>query len=204
MKLMDIDQEHLGIPDTSYDATVSMSSSEFQKICRDLTTLGESVKIEVTKEGVRFSSDGDIGSSTVLLKATTVNKTERRAKSEESEGVVSPKKEKGSKKDKVKKEKGEDDEEEEEEEEEEDDEVGEYESCPRLLKERRAGVKCGKEGRKKVASVGLSFEWGWADLLLFASLQSSTTPTRGKILKPPNASPPPMERPRVPSRRRPR
>jgi len=129
MKLMDIDQEHLGIPDTSYDATVSLSSGEFQKICRDLTTLGESVKIEVTKEGVRFSSDGEIGSSTVLLKATSVNKTDKRAKSEESEGGVSPKK-KAVKKEKVKKEKGEDDEEEEneeeEEEEEEDDVVGEF------------------------------------------------------------------------------
>ena len=99
MKLMDIDQEHLGIPDTSYDATVSMSSGEFQKICRDLTTLGESVKIEVTKEGVRFSSDGEIGSSSVLLKATSVNKA-KRAKSE-SEEAPSPKKEKT----KVKKEK---------------------------------------------------------------------------------------------------
>jgi len=124
MKLMDIDQEHLGIPDTSYDATVSLSSGEFQKICRDLTTLGESVKIEVTKEGVRFSSDGEIGSSTVLLKATSVNKTDRRAKSEDSEGGVSKK---AVKKEKVKKEKGEDDEEEEDAEvEEEEDEVGEF------------------------------------------------------------------------------
>jgi proliferating cell nuclear antigen len=68
MKLMDIDQEHLGIPDTQYDATITMSSSEFQRICRDLGALGESVKIEASKEGVRFSSEGEVGTGSVLLK----------------------------------------------------------------------------------------------------------------------------------------
>lgn len=70
MKLMDIDQEHLGIPDTQYDATITMSSAEFQRICRDLGALGESVKIEASKEGVRFSSEGEVGSGSVLLKQT--------------------------------------------------------------------------------------------------------------------------------------
>ena len=68
MKLMDIDQEHLGIPDTQYDATITMSSAEFQRICRDLSALGESVKIEASKEGVRFSSEGEVGNGSVLLK----------------------------------------------------------------------------------------------------------------------------------------
>ena len=65
---MDIDQEHLGIPDTQYDATIVMSSAEFQRICRDLAALGESVKIEASKEGVRFSSEGEVGTGSVLLK----------------------------------------------------------------------------------------------------------------------------------------
>jgi len=42
IKLMDIDQEHLGIPDTEYAATISMPSAEFSRICRDLTALSES------------------------------------------------------------------------------------------------------------------------------------------------------------------
>lgn len=44
IKLMDIDQEHLGIPETEYAATIAMPSSEFQRICRDLTALSESGK----------------------------------------------------------------------------------------------------------------------------------------------------------------
>ena len=42
IKLMDIDQEHLGIPETEYAATISMPSAEFQRICRDLMALSES------------------------------------------------------------------------------------------------------------------------------------------------------------------
>jgi proliferating cell nuclear antigen len=41
---MDIDSEHLGIPDTQYDATVSMPSGEFQRIVRDMLILGETCK----------------------------------------------------------------------------------------------------------------------------------------------------------------
>lgn len=82
---MDIDQEHLGIPDTSYDAEVIMSSGEFQKICRDLTVLGESVKIEVTKEGVRFSAEGEIGAGSVFLKPTSVGKIKAEVKDEDDD-----------------------------------------------------------------------------------------------------------------------
>ncbi|CAO1617727.1 unnamed protein product [Sympodiomycopsis kandeliae] len=68
MKLLDIDSEHLGIPDTQYDAVVRMSSAEFSRITRDLGSLGESVKIEVSKEGVNFSTEGDIGAAKLTLK----------------------------------------------------------------------------------------------------------------------------------------
>ncbi|KAJ3110416.1 hypothetical protein HDU96_006635 [Phlyctochytrium bullatum] len=68
LKLMTIDAEHLGIPETDYDATVKMSSAEFQRICRDLSALGDSVTIDVTKDGVKFSSSGDLGSGQVYLK----------------------------------------------------------------------------------------------------------------------------------------
>ena len=42
LKLLDIDSEHLGIPETNYDAIVKMPSSEFQRICRDLAIIGDS------------------------------------------------------------------------------------------------------------------------------------------------------------------
>lgn len=42
IKLMDIDQEHLGIPETEYAATITLPAAEFQRICRDLSALSES------------------------------------------------------------------------------------------------------------------------------------------------------------------
>jgi proliferating cell nuclear antigen len=70
MKLMDIDSDTLGIPETDYDARVSMPASEFARIVKDLASLGESVRIEVSKEGVRFASDGEGANGSVLLKQT--------------------------------------------------------------------------------------------------------------------------------------
>ncbi|KAI0687804.1 proliferating cell nuclear antigen, N-terminal domain-containing protein [Cerioporus squamosus] len=68
MKLMDIDADTLGIPDTEYDASVTLPSAEFSRIVRDLSLLGESVRIEVSKEGIRFVSDGEAANGNILLK----------------------------------------------------------------------------------------------------------------------------------------
>jgi len=46
IKLMDIDQEHLGIPETEYSASITLPSAEFQRICRDLSQLSESGRVD--------------------------------------------------------------------------------------------------------------------------------------------------------------
>ncbi|ODV93424.1 hypothetical protein PACTADRAFT_72717 [Pachysolen tannophilus NRRL Y-2460] len=68
LKLMDLDSDFLQIDDMEFDATITMPSSEFAKITRDLKTLSESLQIIVTKENVKFSSDGDFGTGNVVLK----------------------------------------------------------------------------------------------------------------------------------------
>ncbi|KAH2902273.1 hypothetical protein KXW22_009266 [Aspergillus fumigatus] len=89
IKLMDIDQEHLAIPETEYAATVEMPSAEFQRICRDLNALSESVVIEATKEGVKFSCQGDIGSGSVTIRQhTSVDKPEQNVSIALSEPVA--------------------------------------------------------------------------------------------------------------------
>jgi proliferating cell nuclear antigen len=40
MKLMNLDQEHLGIPETDYAAVIKMPSSEFQRVIKDLSQFG--------------------------------------------------------------------------------------------------------------------------------------------------------------------
>jgi len=85
---MDIDQEHLGIPETDYAATVTMPSAEFQRICRDLGALSESVSIECSKDGIKFACSGDIGSGSVILKtSSSVDKPEDNVSVEMNEPV---------------------------------------------------------------------------------------------------------------------
>ncbi|KAJ3805891.1 proliferating cell nuclear antigen, N-terminal domain-containing protein [Lentinula novae-zelandiae] len=79
LKLMDIDAETLGIPKTSYEARIVLSSAEFTRIVRDLSLLGDSVRIEVSKEGVRFASDGEAANGNVLLKADDGDEDENEA-----------------------------------------------------------------------------------------------------------------------------
>ncbi|KAL1689911.1 proliferating cell nuclear antigen, N-terminal domain-containing protein [Schizophyllum commune] len=109
MKLMDIDSDQLGIPDTEYDAQVTMASSEFARIVRDLSQLGESVRIEVSKEGIRFASDGESANGSVLLKhsadAPPGKDEEDEEKDSEDEEEEDEDGEKKEKKAKVKKEK---------------------------------------------------------------------------------------------------
>ena len=54
----------LCVQDTEYSAVVKLPSSEFQRICRDLSQIGDSVVISCTKEGVKFSASGDLGTGT--------------------------------------------------------------------------------------------------------------------------------------------
>ena len=42
LSLMDIDAEQLAVPDTSYAVTVGMPSSEFLRVVRDLSGIGDS------------------------------------------------------------------------------------------------------------------------------------------------------------------
>ncbi|KAL9226658.1 hypothetical protein vseg_002445 [Gypsophila vaccaria] len=71
MKLMDIDSDHLGIPEAEYDAIVQMPASEFANICSSLSSIGDTVTISVSKEGVTFSTKGDIGSGNITCRRNT-------------------------------------------------------------------------------------------------------------------------------------
>merc|ERR1711990_1189083 len=77
MELMDLDIEQLGIPEQDYSCTIRMPSSEFARICKDLSNIGESVQITVTKGGVTFSAKGDIGNAKInLTQGSNVDKEE--------------------------------------------------------------------------------------------------------------------------------
>jgi proliferating cell nuclear antigen len=87
LKLMDIDSEHLGIPETDYEVTIRMPSVEFQRICRDLATIGDTVSISVTKDGVKFSTAGDIGDANIMCRQNATDEKEKMISIELNEPV---------------------------------------------------------------------------------------------------------------------
>ena len=46
-----------------------MNAAEFQRICREITIIGETVKITASKEGVKFQVAGDTGSGTIVIRS---------------------------------------------------------------------------------------------------------------------------------------
>lgn len=68
LKLMDIDSEHMGVPeDTEYAAVINMPSSEYRRIFSDLNVIGDTITIEASKQSVSFSVEGDIGSGSMTI-----------------------------------------------------------------------------------------------------------------------------------------
>jgi len=70
LKLLQIESDVLSIPKTDYLVEINMPSGEFQKICRDMTIVGETVVIGASKEGVKFATSGDIGKGNVVIKSS--------------------------------------------------------------------------------------------------------------------------------------
>jgi len=78
LKLMQIESEHMEIPEQQYKVAVKMPSSEFLKVCRDLKEFGETMQISASKDGIRFSVQGDVGTGNVVLKPRDSEKPEER------------------------------------------------------------------------------------------------------------------------------
>lgn len=83
LKLMDIDSEHLSVPeDGDYQAIVNLPSQEYRRIFNDLSIIGDTISIEVSKTSACFSVEGDIGNGSLNIqqsdsadgkKAVTIN-----------------------------------------------------------------------------------------------------------------------------------
>merc|ERR1711972_646104 len=78
LKLMQIESEHMEIPEQQYKVVAKLPSSEFQKICRDLKEFGETLQMSASKEGLKFTVQGDLGSGNVVLKPREAEKPEDR------------------------------------------------------------------------------------------------------------------------------
>lgn len=90
LKLIDIDAENMGIPEVEYPVNVSMPSSEFVRIIKELSAIGDTISIAATKEGVKFSVVGDKATGTIVCRPTSDDvDLDEKAKAERVEIKVS-------------------------------------------------------------------------------------------------------------------
>jgi len=67
LNLISLDTEHLAIPETEYSSIVTINSSEFSKICKELFALSDAVTVETSPEYVQFSVNSDVGTGTIKV-----------------------------------------------------------------------------------------------------------------------------------------
>merc|ERR1712113_1035435 len=88
LKLMQIESEHMEIAEQQYKVAAKLPSAEFLKVCRDLKEFGETMQIHASKEGIRFSVQGDVGTGNVMLKPRDSEKLEEKVTLTVHEGVT--------------------------------------------------------------------------------------------------------------------
>jgi proliferating cell nuclear antigen len=76
LNLITIDSEHLAIPETEYQSVVTINSGEFNKICKELFSLSETVHIQTNSDFVQFSVEGEVGSGAVKISQNDSDKKE--------------------------------------------------------------------------------------------------------------------------------
>ena len=67
LNLISLDSESLGIPETTYQSEITMNSTEFSKLCKELYALSETVSFEITQSYVKFAVDGEVGQGSIKI-----------------------------------------------------------------------------------------------------------------------------------------
>ena len=60
LKLIDVEAEHLEIPEQVYTATATMPSEEFRNICTGMKYISGTIEISASQEGIKFSTVGSV------------------------------------------------------------------------------------------------------------------------------------------------
>jgi proliferating cell nuclear antigen len=71
LKLLDVDEHIIKTPDVEFDSVITMPSQDFQKLCRDMQIIGDTMCIRSEGSRLVLSCDGDFASQeTVIGEAT--------------------------------------------------------------------------------------------------------------------------------------
>jgi proliferating cell nuclear antigen len=67
LNLIDLDESKINIPPAMFDSIITMPSSDFQKICRDMNNLSDTIEIRNIGSQLIFACHGDFASQETIL-----------------------------------------------------------------------------------------------------------------------------------------
>jgi proliferating cell nuclear antigen len=66
LNLMDLNEDNFQIPSQSFESIITMPSQDFQKICRDMHNLSDTIEIKSVGQQLIFSCNGDFASQETI------------------------------------------------------------------------------------------------------------------------------------------
>ena len=67
LNLMDLHEDQIQIPPASFDSVITMPSTDFQKICRDMHNLADDIEIKSVGQQLMFNCKGDFASQDTCI-----------------------------------------------------------------------------------------------------------------------------------------
>jgi len=64
LKLMDLDENKMSIPEITFDAVITMDSQEFNKLCKEMNSIAEYVEIKCLQDKIIFTCKGETAERT--------------------------------------------------------------------------------------------------------------------------------------------
>lgn len=68
LRLLEIDEHVLKVPDITFDTVVKIPCNDFQKICKDLSNISDKIFIESINDSFIMKVNGDIGEKEIIMK----------------------------------------------------------------------------------------------------------------------------------------
>ena len=67
LKLLDCDAETIQVPDVTFDRVLTLPSAYFQRLCREMTHLGDHMSVDITGANLRLSCTGAFASQSTTI-----------------------------------------------------------------------------------------------------------------------------------------
>lgn len=67
LKMLDIDEVEIRIPDIQLDSVITMPSNDFQRMCRDMLNISDTFTMTYNENVLKLSCDGDFASQETII-----------------------------------------------------------------------------------------------------------------------------------------